>query len=463
MMNSTYDNSASSEEGRFSAVATGLTNLDLANNNNQATSETTVSNHEASSNNVDVEMREVSLNDKNKNSTPDTKVDGSTNLVKLTQQLDIYNNLVVLLNEQRLVLFEQGIFDEDDPRSISLGHRFVLVEKAQESVRVQINSIMDLNKNSASNEKETKNKNPTILAKDVPIFDVDPAANFLSNNNSVKSEELSLTTFLLQFERVFSVNSVNIDTHWLYYLEIAFEKKSPSKHHSWFTINLKNSNIGSWNAAKNLLRQRFDLASPATSVHSLVTTLVNFCHDENESFILCLERFRMLVIESKVNFTDNVLLIYLFIKCFPKQVQDKINSILRHIFRIENSSLASDLKEHHAPVSWHTFENIISEHVVAIEEVLSVYNKQKTNSKKRKLEDVNSSATTTTTTSSVSPSGPLSTAASNYAAAPNFHQLRRQGICTYCKAAKYDYNHGISCEAKEKFFKNRMMYKNKDA
>ncbi|MBQ0009469.1 MAG: hypothetical protein KBS97_04300, partial [Firmicutes bacterium] len=326
-MKSPFDNSASSEEGRFSAVATGLTNLDLANNH--ATSETTVSNHEASSN-VDVEMREVSHDNKNKNSTSNTKVDDSTNLVKLTQQLDKYNNLVVSLNEQRLDLYEQGIIDEDDQRIISLERRFVLVEKAQESVRAQINYIMNLNRNLASNENVTNNRKPTILAKDVPIFDVDPAANLLSSNNSVKSEELSLTTFLLQFERVFSANSVDINTHWLYYLEIAFEK-SP-KYYSWFTINLKNSNMGSWNAAKNLLKQRFDLASQA-SVHSLATTLVNFCHDENESFILCLERFRMLVIESKVNFTDNVLLIYLFVKCFPKQVQDKINSILRNIFR----------------------------------------------------------------------------------------------------------------------------------
>ncbi|KAI9325899.1 hypothetical protein BD770DRAFT_405134, partial [Pilaira anomala] len=237
----------------------------------------------------------------------------------------------------KIDFFQQGIIDETNPKMMALERKFALVVKAQDSAKAQIESI--LNQQSKENNSSANDNKQSILTKDVPIFNVDPAANVL-NNNTVKSEELSLTTFLLQFERLFSANSVNIDQHWLYYLEISFEQ-SP-KYYSWFTVNLKNSQKTSWNSAKELLKQRFDLASQA-SVHSLISSLVTFCYDENESFILCMERFRMLVIKSKVNRTDNVLLVYVFIKCFPKQVQDKISSILRNVHRIDNPSLASDL------------------------------------------------------------------------------------------------------------------------
>ncbi|KAI9330390.1 hypothetical protein BD770DRAFT_403865, partial [Pilaira anomala] len=281
--------------------------------------------------------------------------------------------------------FQQGIIDETNPKMMALERKFALVVKAQDSAKAQIESI--LNQQSKENNRSANDNKQSILTKDVPIFNV-------LNNNTVKSEELSLTTFLLQFERLFSANSVNIDQHWLYYLEISFEQ-SP-KYYSWFTVNLKNSQKTSWNSAKELLKQRFDLASQA-SVHSLISSLVTFCYDENESFILCMERFRMLVIKSKVNRTDNVLLVY-----------DKISSILRNVHRIDNPSLASDLKVHHAPVSWSTFEQIISGHVAAIEEILTTMNNQKINS-----------------------------------------------LCTYCKVAKYDFNHGNNCEAKIQFYKNR--------
>lgn len=233
-------------------------------------------------------------------------------------------------------------------------------------------------------------------------------------------------------------------------MEISFEK-SP-KYFSWFTVNLKKSKNVSWSSAKNLLEQRFDLACQA-SVQSLAMNLVNFSLDDNESFILCLERFRMLVIESKVNYGDNVLLVYLFIKCLPKQVQDKVNSILRNVHRIENSSLVSDLKVHYAPADWAIFEKIISGHVAAIEEVLSVFNKQKISSKKRKILTENEPSTSSSSSTSVPfASGPLSSAASKHA---SFDQLRKQGICTYCRVAKYDMDHGNNCEVKLQYLKRR--------
>ena len=317
MVNSTYDNSASSEEGQFSAVATGLTNLDLANNNN-ASSETTGSTHEASSN-VDVEMSEVS----NNGNVSETKVDERSNLSKLTIQLNKLANVYVSLSDQKIDLYVQGVMDENDVRLKTIARQCALIEQAQADDRVQIDAIVKLNHKLANNESQIKNRKPTILPKDVPIFNVDPSANMLTNSNSVNTEELSLSTFLLQFERVFSANSVDIEKHWLYYLEISFEQAP--KYYSWFTVNLKNSSNVSWSAAKNLLKQRFDLASQA-SAHSLITNLVSFTCDENESFILCLERFRMLVIASQVKFDDNILLIYLFIKCFRKQVQCRIYS-----------------------------------------------------------------------------------------------------------------------------------------
>ena len=274
MVNSPYNNSASSEEGQFSAVAAGLTNLDLANNN-YSTSETTGSTHQTSSN-VDVEMGEVS----NNINDSETKVDDRSNLTKLKQQLDQLANVYVSLSEKRTGLYVQGILDEDDVRLKTIERQCSLIEKAQFDARAQIEAIISLNSQLVHNDKEMKNKKPTILAKDVPTFNVDPSANMLTNNHSVKTEELSLTTFLLQFERVFSANSVDIEKNWLYYLEISFERAP--KYYPWFTVNLKTSSNVSWSAAKNLLKQRFDLASQA-SAHSLIKNLVSFGKIPNAS------------------------------------------------------------------------------------------------------------------------------------------------------------------------------------
>jgi hypothetical protein len=133
-------------------------------------------------------------------------------------------------------------------------------------------------------------------------------------------------------------------------------------------MNLKNSDNLTWLQAKNALQRRFGLASQA-SAHSLVTNLVKFSLEKNESFILSLKRFRMLILESKINIEDNVLLYYVFVNCFSSKVQEKIYEIISECFRDNNPVDYKSAKIHKVPSNWKHFDDMIIGHIAAIEEV----------------------------------------------------------------------------------------------
>ncbi|GAA5815201.1 hypothetical protein MFLAVUS_008707 [Mucor flavus] len=375
----------------------------------------------------------------------DTLVD--ENKTALETLNDQYEKIVVIitnLNKQKIKLFSEGVFDSNDVRFATIDSQTKLVNDHREFIKGQIDALVAItsSKQPGNNSAYVVSNKPQIATKDVPVFNVDPSASVWDiGTNKKNAKELSLTIFLLKFERLFVDNSLNIHESWHYYLEIAFEG-SP-KHHSWFSLNMQNSRNITWPNAKKMLQRRFDLASQ-TSVHTLAKRLISFSLEENESFTLCLDRFRLLILAAEINHTNNVMLFYIFINCFSSKVQEKINDILTANFRRLNPDDLDNVKYHHAPTDWAIFERTLSGHMAAIEEVLSSTRSHKTIHKKRKSNADDDQGKITPFVAS----GPFSSAASKHA---GFNALKAQGICFYCKLTSYkdDPNHTYTCEAKK--------------
>jgi hypothetical protein len=363
--------------------------------------------------------------------------------------------LITGFHEQKISLYANGIFDSGNEKFIIIDRNSKLVSEHAELIKSQIFALTNpVTNHTMCSDSVTvdSNKKPGISLKDVPIFNVDPSLDCWNVSENNKEDMITLTIFLLRFERLFATNNVDINKSWLYYLDISFE--GAPKYHNWFTLNLKDVKDISWLEAKNILQQRFDLASQA-SVQSHAVSLTNFSLEENESFILCLERYRMLILKAKINITDNVMLFYFFIKCFSSKVQEKVNEIISNNFRITSPNDIDNVKIHHAPACWATFEKIITGHIAAIEEVLLVSRSQKINYKKRKanmVEEVQPEPRVQNVPFVAS--GPSSSAASQYA---NLAALKDQGICTYCRTVNFRQtkNHQYTCEAKIAFYKKR--------
>ncbi|GAA5799534.1 hypothetical protein HPULCUR_004950 [Helicostylum pulchrum] len=436
----------------IASVSDSMTNLGLSNNSSNnvvhatdvspiAIEDTEMVDH--------ISVKESFNNDHTMNS--DTNVEeNKTALEKLNDQYEKIMVIIANLNQQKIKLFTEGVLDRNDVRLVTIDSQIKLVNEHCEFIKGQIDAMVaNMNYKLPNNDLAyvVSNK-PQVSLKDVPIFNVDPSASVWDiGTNNKDAKELSLTIFLLKFERLFVANSLDINKSWHYYLEIAFE--GSSKYHTWFSLNLKNSSSVSWPNAKKVLQQRFDLASQ-TSVHTLAKRLISFSLEENESFILCLERFRMVILTAQINHTDNVMLFYLFLNCFPSKVQGKINQLLSVNFRNLNPNDLDNVKIHHAPADWALFERFISGYAAVIDEVLASSRSQKTIHKKRKAsnEDEKTSPVDQEKASSFVASGPSSSAASRHA---DYHTLRAQGLCFYCKLANYkeDANHIYTCEAKK--------------
>ncbi|KAG2228788.1 hypothetical protein INT48_003595, partial [Thamnidium elegans] len=430
-------------------VLDSLTNMGLDNNNsiakNSATDESSVTTEDSKMEESFVAYESVN-NNANKISNKKS-IENKTALEQLNNQYESIMIIIANLNEQKIKLFSEGIFDTNNERFITIENNTKLVNEHAKLIKSQITALVKpIDSMLPSNDLTlVGSSNRGIPIKDVPAFNVNPLLDCWNIEEKDKNDkEITLTTFFLKFERLFVTYNLNISKSWFYYLDIAFE--GSTNHHGWFSVNLKNSSAISWPDAKTILQQRFDMASQA-SVNSLAISLINFSLEEKESFILCLERYRMLILRAKINIENNVMLFYLFVNCFPSKVQGKINQIISSNFRKTNPSDFDNVKMHHAPASWAMFEKIIIGHIAVIEETLGSSRIHKVNNKKRrmieKVEEVPFDTLKNDALFVVS--GPTSSAASKHV---NFATLRAQGICTYCRTANYrdDPSHSYNCE-----------------
>ncbi|KAG1364782.1 hypothetical protein G6F61_013671 [Rhizopus arrhizus] len=95
--------------------------------------------------------------------------------------------------------------------------------------------------------------------------------------------------FLREFERAFRDHNVSIQDHWLSNLEICFESCDNNLHYDWFCRYVKKPVVElnrkvTWDDAKALLQEKFDLASQTTP-QTWMKLLLNFKQRPDQSLV----------------------------------------------------------------------------------------------------------------------------------------------------------------------------------
>lgn len=232
-------------------------------------------------------------------------------------------------------------------------------------------------------------KKTQIPSKEIPKFNVNPTASALyqltqkeSNKiSSSTSSDLSLDMFLRDFERILMDYDIEVDIHWLHYLEISFEKSDNNGDHDWFCRFLKrpatdNRKTINWKFAKDLLKQKFDLASQTTP-EMWLKSLNNFKQEPSETLSDAMDRFRLFSLGAQVNVTDNTFLIYHFIsKLHTVKFQDFVFSTIKShlnptLSSATNTTGQSIFSTVNMPValprSWDEFEAILVTHMATLQ------------------------------------------------------------------------------------------------
>ncbi|KAI7887949.1 uncharacterized protein EV154DRAFT_594835 [Mucor mucedo] len=357
-----------------------------------------------------------------------------------------YKKISKLLSEMTNEHIELAIIrdlPDDHEDIIKIKNKITILSthlEKQEKIVAALQNFVDANKKNFVNNNQHGDIRAMIPSDDVPAFDVDPSKSMLQARSDDNDKTITLSEFIIKFNRMFVDYGVDIDEHWLFYLGKSFAKNT--KFYPWFETNLNSakSDIKSWKQAVAVLENRFDLGKQA-SVHQLAQNLIKFKLDNNESFILGMERFKQLMVESNIVENIELAIIYQFLNALPTRVQDEVHKIFKKKSSTSKSSDMESLnlkKIHHLPFVWDEFQRSVGTHIADIETVLDSCNEdEKMNAvedngaKKRKFEDDPSSSAT------------------EYRS-----KLKNSGKCTFCEE-KWTYNHRYNCKKRIEFFRSK--------
>lgn len=266
-------------------------------------------------------------------------------------------------------------------------------------------SSLALNKqlSSMNGNVQTSNSHLRIREKDLPVFDVKPSykrkVSKSDDDNGYDDSYLNhgdktLNAFLASFENVFKYSCVDIKKNWMFHLETCFQHDPIALN--WYVHHIKNpieisKKKISWEQAKVLMKNRFDVAS--TSFRERNEALCNIRQHKNETVMEYSDRFQHYLLATKHNPDD----CYYFNICFlnslfnGKQVKDKIEQILKDhelkkTIRSGGTSTSDSIYAHNddedydnIPTSFIELSSILSKHKHVIDVVSSGDNKSNKN------------------------------------------------------------------------------------
>ncbi|KAG0803947.1 hypothetical protein G6F27_013241 [Rhizopus arrhizus] len=240
--------------------------------------------------------------------------------------------------------------------------------------------------------------NMYIPSKELPKFNVNPTASAMyqltqhsgNKNNNNATNEPSLEMFLREFERAFRDHNVSIQDHWLSNLEICFESCDNNLHYDWFCRYVKKPVVElnrkvTWDDAKALLQEKFDLASQTTP-QTWMKLLLNFKQRPDQSLADALHHFRLFSVGAKVPFTENHVINSLFVsRLYTTKFQDTIMAtITNHTKNLPSTEPIHPGHSIHAPcnapsplnMSWDNFEAILMKNMANLESSLLYIQKE---------------------------------------------------------------------------------------
>ncbi|KAG1450780.1 hypothetical protein G6F56_008251 [Rhizopus delemar] len=192
----------------------------------------------------DVIMTESISNGSCSSTTP-VQDDGMESLIL---QREIFYDLLETLNKQKasfIVDNNKDMLSKNKERILDATQALNDVKRLIEAHEVHKNNLKGKGKelHNSSPKKKTQ-----IPSKEIPKFNVNPIASALyqlTQNESNKissstSSDLFLDMFLRDFERILTDYDIEVDIHWLLYLEISFEKSDNNGCFARYKVNNKN-------------------------------------------------------------------------------------------------------------------------------------------------------------------------------------------------------------------------------
>ncbi|KAG1175326.1 hypothetical protein G6F36_011112 [Rhizopus arrhizus] len=460
-------------------VADQLSDIDLTSNNNPSIQE-------------DVVMTEAVGA---KPSSIDTKISPEERISELEKRkVNMYNIWKVLddKSSELMLMDDDHLLEANQKRLSYIEGNIQRLTNLIEAERKLVNLTVPFISHNVNNKY--------IPSDQLPKFNVDATASALyqlthrdgNKNDKNSTNEPSLERFLREFERKFRDHGVSIDENWLPNLEICFEKSDNNLDHDWFARYVKRPVVElkekrSWVEVKDLLIQKFDLASQ-TSQLSWTKYLVNFKQGATESLMASIHRFRLFATGAKFSSSvSNPILNTLFLsRLFTAKYQETILATVEKYNKSSLSSVTNTTKESiYAPsnapmpldMSWDDFEAILVKNIAHLESALIYIQKEHQQEvSKRQTESANDHQTKkrnfitandqpTRYNNNISRSNVSNYNNNNNNRSMNnisrsnskndFFQeiadLKKKGLCTYCKTAKYSVDHAKICSARIKY------------
>ncbi|KAG1016578.1 hypothetical protein G6F26_012413 [Rhizopus arrhizus] len=301
-------------------------------------------------------------------------------------------------------------------------------------------------------------KDRLVPSREIPKFNVNPTASALyqltlreGDKNGNPSNEPSLDMFIRDFQRKFLDYDAFVEDHWLHYLEVSFEKSDSDTDHDWFERFIERrcmdkKTVLNWDQAKEVLKQHFDLASQTTP-EMWFKNLINFRQERCETLTQAMDLYRLFSLGAKVNMHDNTFLIGHFISRLYT-----INSNITGESIYSTRNLPIPL-----PKEWNVLESILIKEMANLESaLLNILKDKKKEDNTKKLDEQDDNANTKKR-KMVHQSEHKNQKVSKTSV--EFQQeiadLKKQGICTLCKTAKYSPDHYSSCSIRLKHIKRK--------
>lgn len=341
---------------------------------------------------------------------------------------------------------------------------------------------LSLSDNRVSSPVVVKN-HLSIPSSKIPAFDPKTYSDDPNSVSTSAGKSLSFNSFILKFEREYLNHDVDINLYWSFHLEAAFEV--PGDFHAWFLNNIKDkTKIKTWAAAKQVLINRFDVASRAGLVIAN-QNLLALRQPHNEPLAEYIDRFTRHYLAAKVNINDNFLLTCLFLgSLYTKEFQDKVQEQLVNHMKSNNMIMDSSMRSKHATFNDADFKNyysdfsevmeVLNNNLGTLESALVVIKRKhsapksaspsssssgsnsKDSSKKRKIEN--------RSPSSSSPSAPSSGVdfsliwdVNHKLNSDEVAHLRSVNKCLSCRTNEFSKEHMNSCVERKKFLASRMV------
>ncbi|KAG1049079.1 hypothetical protein G6F43_008576 [Rhizopus delemar] len=258
---------------------------------------------------------------------------------------------------ERLMVQKTMFFDlieklNNNKASFILENKLTLLEENEKQLSYAVSALNDVNALIASQfelrnhelkgsgSKNSSPKDRLIPSREIPRFNVNPTPSALyqltlreGGKNVNPSNGPSLDMLIRGFQRKFLDYDVSIEDHWLHYLEIAFEKSDSDTDYDWFERFIKRRCMDkktalNWEQAKEVLKQRFDLASQTTP-EMWFKSLINFKQERCETLTQAMDRYRLFSLGAKVNMHDNTFLIGHFIsRLYTVKFQEMVQATI---------------------------------------------------------------------------------------------------------------------------------------